>query len=227
MVLCSLSIFAQQPKKFVANNKVGYKSADGRVIIPAMYDNGDEYIISGYTRVLKNGKMGMIDSTNKIILPIEYDGVRLSCSNTVSVQKDGKWGVVELGTNKVIIPFQYEYIGEGFIEKIRGTDTTFTYGINDGGWIPAKENGKWGFISMKNNKETNFIFDDVDFCCNSFEIGIGDKVFAFRGRAKHIPAVFMEGQWVEIVYDEKEKKLSTVPAKLVAKRGDLNFNPKK
>ncbi len=220
-----IGVWCQNPKIFRENGKIGYKNADGKVVIPAIYDTGTEYMVGNHAVVQKNNKWGMIDTNGKILIPFEYEGVKLGCSEVAAVMKNQKWGVVEINTNKIIIPFEYEDIGNTFIKKIRGVDTNKTYDINEG-WIAAKENGKWGFISESNKKETNFIFEDVDNDCLTLSLTLGDKIFIFSGKLKHLPAVFINNKWLEVVYDEEKKDISVIEIKSkVAKSGDFNYDP--
>jgi WG containing repeat len=56
-----------------------------------------------YFAAFKNGKWGLVDVANTVILPFEYEqiGQVLSIHETISVKKDGKWGLVGMNGQPV------------------------------------------------------------------------------------------------------------------------------
>lgn len=68
-------------------------------------DNSDNLLIA-----TKEGKTGIIDASNKVIIPFEYDKIYwMSKNNHIRVVKDGKCGMIDLN-DKVVIPFEYKAI---------------------------------------------------------------------------------------------------------------------
>lgn len=92
------------------------------------FDNGPDYVTEGTIRILDNKKMGIADTTGKIIIPAIYDftygfeyGLALINKGGRSVSIDpkdpnceyhtwegGKWGVADK-TGKLILTIEYDY----------------------------------------------------------------------------------------------------------------------
>lgn len=91
----------------------------------------------------ENGKVGLKDYAGRIILPAEYDDIRLEYNqirlmylNIIMSCKNGKWGIVS-ETGETILPFEYEDI--------------YPRGINDYG---LKHHGKWGVYNIRTENWT-------------------------------------------------------------------------
>ena len=110
------------------NNKWGYVDCNHQIVIPFEYDNvidyylktGDFYIEAdstlgntGYFEnnkviVKKNGKMGMIDKQNQIIIPFEYEKIGSFSDQYLVVSTDNiSFGVIDY-SNKVVLPYIYD-----------------------------------------------------------------------------------------------------------------------
>ncbi|MGH1518408.1 WG repeat-containing protein [Chryseobacterium sp. JK1] len=131
-------LFVADAKIIDINNKTilsGYES-----LIPVHY-NDHQFIVS------KNKKYGVVDLKSKILLPLEYDEI----SNWVEygpherhfIVKNGKYGLVEYGTFKVVIPPVYE--------KFRQRERL----------IFASRENKAGILDIDNKEICPFIFDEV------------------------------------------------------------------
>ena len=76
-------------KLYNKGNKYGYKDIDsGRTVIPPIYENGKIHpiIIGGrnYFVVKNQGKWGLVDEDNKIVIDFEFDDIgrpRLACGS--------------------------------------------------------------------------------------------------------------------------------------------------
>lgn len=114
------------------------------------YDNVDFYgIENGIFAVMKNGKVGYMNTQGKLVVPTIYDDMQdpdnkydESWAEPVSdgrilVAKKGKLGIIDT-TNNIILPFTHKY---ATIES-----------ISDGMAPVQSKSGKWGFID-KNGKE--------------------------------------------------------------------------
>jgi len=109
-------------------------------IVPIFY-NHNNLIVS------KNKKLGIINIDKKILLPLEYDEI----SNWVEygpgkkhfIKKNGKFGLIENETFKIIIPPVYDKF------------------FHAQGLIFASKNGKAGILNTNNKELCTFIFDEV------------------------------------------------------------------
>lgn len=127
------------------NGKYGFLDADDyqRIVIPIEYENvGDSYE-NGWIEVKKNGNWGIIDKSNRVVIPFEYEEIDVLSDDHIDVKKNGNWGVVDTN-NQIVIPFEYENI-HAFSE----------------GLAAAKKNGKWGFIDIVNKTIIPFEYDGV------------------------------------------------------------------
>jgi len=84
------------------DSKWGYVDITGKIAIDFEYDYCEygHYSYYGFheglSRAYKNGRHGYIDRTGKIIVPIEYDYVQEVREGLAAVEKDGKWGILEI-----------------------------------------------------------------------------------------------------------------------------------
>ena len=99
----------------VKNRKSGYAELKGtdevKSLIPCIYDKLESYSKDAPMRATYNGKEGMIDGNNKIIIPFEYSNIgkfyNVGAYNMAWVEQDGKYGIYNIdGT--VIQPWDIE-----------------------------------------------------------------------------------------------------------------------
>lgn len=99
----------------VKNGKNGYTELKGtdevKSLIPCIYDKLESYSKDAPMRATYNGKEGMIDGNNKIIIPFEYSNIgkfyNVGAYNMAWVEQDGKYGIYNIdGT--VIQPWDIE-----------------------------------------------------------------------------------------------------------------------
>lgn len=99
----------------VKNGKNGYAELKGtdevKSLIPCIYDKLESYSKDAPMRATYNGKEGMIDGNNKIIIPFEYSNIgkfyNVGAYNMAWVERDGKYGIYNIdGT--VIQPWDIE-----------------------------------------------------------------------------------------------------------------------
>lgn len=99
----------------VKNGKNGYAELKGtdevKSLIPCIYDKLASYSKDAPMRATYNGKEGMIDGNNKIIIPFEYSNIgkfyNVGAYNMAWVEQDGKYGIYNIdGT--VIQPWDIE-----------------------------------------------------------------------------------------------------------------------
>lgn len=99
----------------VKNGKNGYAELKGtdevKSLIPCIYDKLESYSKNAPMRATYNGKEGMIDGNNKIIIPFEYSNIgkfyNVGAYNMAWVEQDGMYGIYNIdGT--VIQPWDIE-----------------------------------------------------------------------------------------------------------------------
>ena len=99
----------------VKNRKNGYAELKGtdevKSLIPCIYDKLESYSKDAPMRATYNGKEGMIDGNNKIIIPFEYSNIgkfyNVGAYNMAWVEQNGKYGIYNIdGT--VIQPWDIE-----------------------------------------------------------------------------------------------------------------------
>lgn len=119
-------------------SKMGFINQDGKEVIPPIYNFENDKWINQLLRVGIQDKYGIINTKNEILVPLDYEDVRVPSSfdklktgGLITVKKNGKWGFVNL-KGDVKIPFKYEY----------------AYLLYNG-FIHVKYNGKWGIIDIE------------------------------------------------------------------------------
>jgi len=137
----------------------------------------------GYAAAKINGKWGVIDLTDKWLVPAEYDEIildelgRCFAQETVFVRSGN---AVHLFTNGVLSEEQYEAARP----------------FGDEGFAAVKQNGKWGFIDIHGNEMIAFIYDDaLSFGQHLAAVKIGDYwgYISLRGELV-IETVFYEAK---------------------------------
>lgn len=96
-----------------------YININGDIVIPLEYEETHNFIGAGFASVKREGKRGIIDVHNNVIVPFEYDVALTSsneeeCDNIPSqqlfwVSKDLSWSVIDVNGNAVCsIEGEYE-----------------------------------------------------------------------------------------------------------------------
>jgi hypothetical protein len=155
----------------------GFVNLKGELIVDCIYDQVYDFQ-EGLAAVVKEGKIGFIDSIGKIIIPLEYDFPDMEGALTQTdfygfrqglarICKAGNWGCINQ-RNEMVIPFEYEAIGpcNGGRMKVEKNQRT---GLMDlqGGWIikPDYQDIKTyseGFIAVKKNKRWGFLNEEKE-----------------------------------------------------------------
>ncbi|MBE2206637.1 MAG: WG repeat-containing protein [Saprospiraceae bacterium] len=106
-------------RKFSQNGKNGMKAQDGTVLIPAEYDDL-HFQYCGFMVASKEGKFGVINETNKAVIPFEYKrlellykplafqvpkGVPLEDLRLLATRDDGQSGLLN-GKGELVFPFR-------------------------------------------------------------------------------------------------------------------------
>lgn len=113
------------------------------------------YVIKTFDIEKRNGKWGIVDMNDKVIVPFEYDTIiQADMNGYIVAQKNSKFGVID-EQNKIIIPFLYS--------KIHLYGKTNRLVFDEEGYLQAQRNGKWGIVDINNKIIIPFEYDDV-FC---------------------------------------------------------------
>lgn len=70
----------------------GYTDKQGTLIIPATFDQADDFSERG-ARVQKDNRWGLIDSVGQYIISPKYDHLKISQSGLIWVQNEKKWSI--------------------------------------------------------------------------------------------------------------------------------------
>lgn len=108
-----ISAFARPMYEVYKNGKVGFLDKTGKEAIPCIYDDySTTDDINEWYKLEKDGKYGMVDSSNNIILPFEYSRIynyEDDPTFNIALQKDGKYALFHR-KNGIVTPFIYDNI---------------------------------------------------------------------------------------------------------------------
>ena len=187
----------------VKNGKNGYAELKGtdevKSLIPCIYDKLESYSKDAPMRATYNGKEGMIDGNNKIIIPFEYSNIgkfyNVGAYNMAWVEQDGKYGIYNIdGT--VIQPWDIEkaYVmnensGTTYLTFDDFPDPSTPYihivvngmtGVLSGKTYKTVIPCKYGYISPVINERTFYKANNkwgiMDIQNNSIQDAIYDKI---------------------------------------------------
>lgn len=133
----------------------GVIDSTGKEVIPVSDQRigKNEYEKVGNENLLvveRNGKYGVLNFENEIVVPFEYDDAKkFSDEGLAAVKKNGMWGYID-EEGKVKIPFQYQE-ADSFGER---------------GWAFVKEYDKSKFISVDGEEQ---LTGDWTGCDSSFD----------------------------------------------------------
>ncbi len=124
-----------------------YIDRDGEVVVrPFVVDNGPDYFMEGWARLILDGKFGFFDSTGHIVIPPQFDfaspfregraavatGCRVRWEGEMRVWEGGCWGFIDR-EGGVVIPLRYEAV-----EPFSGGQSRVKL---QGHWITVDRNG--------------------------------------------------------------------------------------
>ena len=83
---------------FSENGKTGFLDEEGRVVVPAVYDDVRVYD-GGYARVAQwvgdTQRWGVLDVEGNQVLPLEYDWIGELSEGLRAASLNGKWGYLD------------------------------------------------------------------------------------------------------------------------------------
>jgi len=161
----------------------GFINKKGEIVIEPTYDQVFDF--KGNFAVVKVGnKCGVINKNGNIIVKIKYDQLFIAEGNEglFAAQFDEKYGLLDAG-EKVIMPFDYEWIGE-YVDEL----------------ILVTQKGMCGFANTKGKVAIGLSYDFAsDFHEGLAAVCIGEKYSPVRGKCGFINE---KGQIViQLTYD--------------------------
>lgn len=114
------------------------------------------YIIDGRCVVRPKDKgFGLIDLNCNIIIPCQYSMIALlKESNYVGIYSNNKQGLADKKTGKIIIPCEYDYVGDNFHD----------------GLVLVSKGGQSGFLNENNQTVIPFIYDGASRFSEGFAV---------------------------------------------------------
>ncbi|MDP4208103.1 MAG: WG repeat-containing protein [Bacteroidota bacterium] len=166
-------------KTFEKQNKWGVKDQQGRVIIKPKYDLL-AFVRSGIIYAKLQGKKGLIDLNEKIVIPFgKYNEIYSFQNGRAIVKKNKLSGVIDQNA-KEIVPCIYKsadyfrfnlcnvtniHNKQGIIDISGAVVVPIIYDklidMWDVGMLKAKKNGKWGCIDYHNEELIEFNYDFI------------------------------------------------------------------
>ncbi|MBK7312007.1 MAG: WG repeat-containing protein [Sphingobacteriaceae bacterium] len=137
------------------DSKYGYITETGVVVTNTIYDVATEFSSAEFGTVLLNNKIGCIDKTGKIVVPIEFQKSPVSLNKDLfKVYKDGKWGILKKD-GKMLFDYTYDEI------SVCGTDNSKNPG-ECVKYIRVKRDGLFGFVTTDGKVFKDCIYNTAD-----------------------------------------------------------------
>ncbi len=151
----NLSVYSVADKKFVFSKF----SADMSNPICGPYNEFTGAITKTIIIIQKNGKSGVLELPNRMILPAEYQQI-ISCEykrGVIILKKEGKFRFYNLKEKKLLSPeFEINGNDENLQIKKNGTSS-----IDASDYFPAKIKGKWGIMNLNGKFKIQPKFDKL------------------------------------------------------------------
>jgi hypothetical protein len=132
-------LFETQNRESVFFNKKGVLQLN----LGKRFDWVDGFYGSELAKVSKNNRLGFINKKGEVVIPFDFENVKVFSNGLAAVMMLGKHGFIDT-TGKLVIPFLYEdagYFGNGL--------------------APVKKNGNFGFIDRKGTLAIPYKYDDA------------------------------------------------------------------
>jgi len=160
--------------KITKNKKQGWASAKGEILIPAMYDEIDDFNMflsdsesfKDLFKVKNNDLTGVINLSNKEILPIAFEVIFERNSFICGKTKEGKFGLYKKDGSVILKPeYNFIYESENQNSKLLFAlkNGTYTISGNDGKTIYDKTIKKYGYLLNEYNLVCPFFDTDKSF----------------------------------------------------------------
>lgn len=144
----------------IKKSKLGLVDSLGRVRIPNNYVFGFFAEDNEVAFMEKDGKMGLVDFDNKILIPFIYDNqiYQESKKDVLRVRQNGKYGLIDFNLKKEILPCKYDRIKIGSVLYDNGLVKVYNERSSD--LIAVLSNSKWGFVNLKGEMVIPCKFED-------------------------------------------------------------------
>ena len=173
------------------------------------------------------GLKGIKDAAGQILVPANFedftyigDSYLFNLHDHVAAMKEGKWGIVEVGSGNVLVDFRFDYLlwnpfaglyvaqwdgakdKYGYVTK-KGVEfipniLTANYYETTNGFLPLESNGKFGGIDVDTYHFVLPEYDDIDIDSDREVIFVKDGVKGY--------VVEETGEFVSVEqYEEDEK----------------------
>lgn len=116
------------------NGKVGYNNPNGKIMIPCIYDNGNDFS-ENLASVCVNGKWGFINKNGDIEIDCIFDDAHDFSEGYAFVKSHGKWGFIDKKGN-LLTPFIYSNCDESEFHE---------------GMAVVRIGDKWGYVNQYGN----------------------------------------------------------------------------
>ncbi|GAB4134515.1 MAG: hypothetical protein OHK0045_01040 [Raineya sp.] len=139
---------------FMGNNgKWGYLNvSNGKEIVKPEYDKARNFS-SGFGEVEKNKKIGFVDTTGKLVVPLEYEGALNVEKGICFLMKGGDWQAIRLAENRPINKEKYtggnfDFVADFAVASCKSDEKFLQSIINIKGevLIPCRPSEYAGFI---------------------------------------------------------------------------------
>jgi len=168
----------KSPGLFRRGDKYGFRSPDGKVVVPAKFEDFMTLSSRGVKKgervtAQDRGKWGVViaDGKGNWLIKPEYDYIGFP-NDLTHVLKDGKWGILNISKGEYLVKPECDEIPAwngfmftnrvGFYKKGGKWGVVMDWGQmteplfddyggdTDDGWVELKYKGKWGYINEKN-----------------------------------------------------------------------------
>ncbi|MFM9840552.1 MAG: WG repeat-containing protein [Cyclobacteriaceae bacterium] len=132
---------------------------------------------SDLTIIQTGGKSGLIDSNQKIVLPVEFDQLGGAQQGKFIAERNGKWGMIKTDS-EILIPFEYDsihfqrneiqtfikYKGWQLLDSTGNVKSKKFYdfiGEFDGVSYKVRTKGYWGLMNLMGDEIIHCVFDSI------------------------------------------------------------------
>ena len=135
----------------VKKSKIGLIDSLGNVCVSNSYGWGTSVDSENQSMyVMKDGKYGLIDFHEKILIPFQYDDIYQERKGSVlKVRRNGKYGLIDFKEKREILPCKFERIKMGVVLLDNGIVKIENQRQSE--LIAVLLNSKWGFVDTKGN----------------------------------------------------------------------------